>query len=127
MFSTAKKVDIVDFQKEAKRRERKQKIADAYQTVKDFVDDKKEEIAFWTPIIGLVVPGATYLTKQVISNHKANKEIDFKERHIYDRSLGRYVELKKKLTPAQAISIEERRANGEKLNTILDSMGLLKH
>ena len=35
-------------------------------------------------------------------------------------------ELKRKLTPEQALTIEERRANGEKLHMILNDMNLLK-
>ena len=59
-------------------------------------------------------------------NHAVNKEIRFKERTIYDHSLGRYVELKRPLRANEALTIEERRANGEKLHMILNDMGLLK-
>lgn len=70
--------------------------------------------------------GVVKITCKLLQNRAVNKEIDYKERTIYDRSLGRYVELKKPLTNAQALTIEERRADGEKLISILDDMRLLK-
>lgn len=73
-----------------------------------------------------VVKGVTKITSKAMYNHAVNKEIAFKERTIYDHSLGRYVELKKPLTNAQALTVEERKAQGEKLHVILNDMGLLK-
>lgn len=78
------------------------------------------------PIICTAIGGITRITSKVISSRTAAKEIDFRQRTIYDRSLGRYIELKRPLTTRQAIEIEERRASGEKLHMILDSMNLLK-
>lgn len=72
------------------------------------------------------VKGITRVASKAIQHHAVTKEIAYKERTIYDHSLGRYVELKKPLTNAQALSIEERRAQGEKLHVILNDMGLLK-
>ena len=73
-----------------------------------------------------VVKGVTRMSSRALTAYATNKEIKFKERTIYDHSLGRYVELKHKLTPTEALTIEERRANGEKLHMILNDMNLLK-
>ena len=78
------------------------------------------------PVVCTVIGGTTKIATKMIQQHNINKEIDFRQRTIYDRSLGRYIELRKPLTTRQAIIIEERRANGERLTSILDSMGLLK-
>lgn len=58
---------------------------------------------------------------------KANlrKEKELQERYVYDRSLGMYHKLRKPLTSAQAIEIEKRRADGEKMAMILRSMKLI--
>lgn len=45
---------------------------------------------------------------------------------IYDRSLGRYTELKRPLKAKESLEIERRRKMGESLNSILDDMRLLK-
>ena len=88
-------------------------------------ENPQTDLMALTSMVG-ITKGVTKVTSKVISAHQTNKEIRFKERTIYDRSLGRYVELKHKLSPAEALTIEERRANGEKLHVILNDMGLLK-
>ena len=87
--------------------------------------DKNKELS--VSILVPVVLGVPKMIRMIGHNHAVNKEIRFKERTIYDRSLGRYVELKRPLRTNEALSIEERRANGEKLYQILNDMGLLKN
>lgn len=105
--------------------------------VKRFVKEKWDSFADWyrknadvlvvvIPVVSVGVSGAIKITHKALVNHKLNKEIKFKECTIYDHSLGKYVFLKKPLTAAQSLTIEERRANGEKLHVILNDMGLLK-
>ena len=90
------------------------------------VRDNLDIIIPLVPVACTIIGVATKITSKMIQKHNTNKEIDFRQRTIYDRSLGRYVELSRPLTTEQAIIIEERRANGEKLTNILDSMKLLK-
>ena len=90
------------------------------------VRNNMDVIVVASPVVCAVISGTTKVVSSMIRKHSINKDIDFKQRTIYDHSLGRYVELKKPLTSSQSIIIEERRSNGEKLHTILDSMGLLK-
>lgn len=92
----------------------------------DFVKDHKEELVLAVPLVVSVVGGVAKVTSSTIRNHAVDKEIRFKERTIYDRSLGRYVELRHKLTTKEALEIEERRDSGERLMTILSDMRLLK-
>lgn len=119
-------VTIVDFEKEVKRRERKQAIQKRWNEFTGFVRDNKDVLVLVVPSAVAVVSGVTKITSKAIAAHTLNKEIRFKECTIYDRSLGRYVQLRKPLTAAQALTIEERRANGEKLHLILEDMRLLK-
>ena len=92
---------------------------------KTIVDNKEVAVPLILAGAG-TVKGITRVASKAIQHHAVTKEISFKERTIYDHSLGRYVELKKPLTNAQALTIEERRAQGERLHTILADMNLLK-
>lgn len=117
----------VDFRtKEQKRAERKQKVKEGLRATCDWIRENRDVIILVTPAIITVVGGATKVGSKMLANHRVNKEIDFKRRTIYDHSLGRYIELKRPLTSDQALVIEQRRADGEKLHVILDSMGLIK-
>lgn len=121
------KIHAVDFRtKEQKRADRKYAIKRKVDDACQWIRMNKDVIILATPIVCTVIGGTTKVASKMIQQHNLNKEIDFKQRTIYDHSLGRYVELRRPLTAAQALTIEERRAQGEKLHTILDSMGLLK-
>lgn len=113
----------------SKKWKRELRKAKAKQKLNDFcemVRENKDVIIPLIPVVTVVVDRVAKVTTKVIQHHKVSKEIDYKQRTIYDHSLGRYVELKRKLTPEQALTIEERRASGEKLHIILNDMGLLK-
>lgn len=118
-------METVDL-REAKWRYRWNSIKEkCHNGVKWCVENK--ELAIPAAVLATTsIKGVTRITSKMIQNHAVNKEIAFKERTIYDHSLGRYVELKKPLTNAQALTIEERKAQGEKLHVILNDMGLLK-
>ena len=121
------RIEIVDFKKEARRRERKEAIKSKWNEFAWWFRQNQDILIIAIPAGVAVVGGATKVASKAIKTHNLNKEIKFKETTIYDHSLGRYVQLKHKLTPAQALTIEERRANGEKLHMILEDMKLLKH
>ena len=114
--------NLIYFEKEAKRRKRKERVERGFEFVKDN----------WVWLSG-AIPAGVVVTKYVgkvvvkgMQTYRTNAEIRFKERTIYDHSLGRYVELKRPLTSDQALSIERRRSEGERLHMILDDMNLLK-
>lgn len=67
------------------------------------------------------------IAKDSARNRAVKQEQDWKDRHIYDHSLGRYVELRRKLKSneyAQVLDHKER--TGKSLSVVLDEMGFLR-
>ena len=124
------KVEVVDFKKEMKRRERKQKIEKAKQDFKNKIDNlgafvwqNKELVFFFTPI---VVGGVSSVWKVTTKNNQLKREENLKNLYCYDASMGHYWKLKRELTNSEWVQISNRKANGEKLADILDSLNVLK-
>jgi len=112
--------------KEQKRADRKNALRNGWNAVAGFVRDNYDVLIVVAPIVVTTVGGACKVASKAIANNTIDKEIRYKERTIYDRSLGRYTELKRPMTARESLEFEERRANGERVNTILDDMRLLK-
>ena len=53
------------------------------------------------------------------------EEKELKELYIYDRSMGHYWKLRRRLTNSEYREIERRRAEGESMGEILESMRVL--
>lgn len=118
---------VLDFRtKEQKREEFKMKAKRKLDGTIQWIRENQDVLIIVAPVVTVVAGKTIGLASNAIKLHRTNKEIDYKERMIYDHSLGKYAELKKPLTAVQALTVEERRANGEKLHTILNDMGLLK-
>ena len=73
-----------------------------------------------------LIAGAFGLTKGIIKHVNLKQAEHMKNLYCYDTSLGRYWELRRKLTNKDWLAIERRRANGEKLGEILDDLRVLK-
>lgn len=55
------------------------------------------------------------------------KKYGWKDTHIYDHSLGRYVELRRKLKSNEYAQVLERKERtGKSLSVVLDEMGFLR-
>ena len=121
-----KTVDICDFKKEADKRERKEWFYKKLNNTVNWVQNNKEALIIIIPIVGAGVSGSTKVIKGISRHIALNKEKRLKELFIYDRSLGKYLELKKPLTNSQLKTILNRKENGEKLSIILQNMNLLK-
>ena len=111
--------------KKARVRELKEK---AKQKVEDgliWVNNNKEALAVATPII--MVAGKLLGKSVKAANKKVDmkQQKDLKELYCYDRSLGHYWKLRRKLTNTEWVEIERRRKNGEKLADILSDMRVL--
>lgn len=112
--------------KEQKREDLKLAVQQKWDDFAYFVRKNKDVLVLAVPAGVAVVGGLTKVTTKAINAHVTAKEIDFKTRTVYDRSLGRYIELKRPLTTNQALEVEARKAAGEGLTSILRDMNLLK-
>lgn len=117
------KIEIVDFKKEAKRRERKEKFNRKVKDAKNWVYNNKELIILFGPTL---IGGVTASVKAVNKHVKLSKEKDLKDLYCYDRSLGHYWRLRRELTNSEWIEIDKRKNNGERLADILDELKVLK-
>lgn len=90
---------------------------------KEWWNNNKQWVMVTTPI------ALTFVTTIVRGvNKKANlrESKRLKECYVYDRSLGHYLELKRKLTSQEWKIIDERKMKGEKLIDILNDLKVLK-
>ena len=123
MFKKNEKIEIVDFEKEAKRRERKEKFQNKLDRAINWIHNNKEIVMLVGPtLISGVAFGAKTITKQV----RLNKEKNLKDLYCYDRSLGHYWKLRRELTNSEWVEIDQRKQNGERLADILDELKALK-
>lgn len=123
MFNKKDRIEIVDFAKEAKRREQKKAFQRKVNDVKNAIYDNKELIMFVGPTI---VGGMTFGIKNLNKHIKLRKEKDLKDLYCYDRSLGHYWRLRRELTNSEWVEIDKRKCNGERLADILDELKVLK-
>ena len=103
-------------------------------TLKQKVEIKAKEAADWIKNNKeMAVPAAIVGAGAIKAICKAvRKRIDYKEtenlvdKRVYDRSLGHYWELRRKLTNREWVEINERKKDGDSLGDILKEMNLLK-
>ena len=113
-------------EKRAKKRAKKLKTIERKQKI---VNGLMTAVAVGVPTVMAVTPVVKMITNAVISaNRRAavKTEQESKEIYCYDRSLGHYWELKRKLTNSDWMKINSRKANGESLADILTDMDVLK-
>lgn len=88
-----------------------------------WVDENREFVVVVAPII---IGGSIKIAQIAMRRHNLNLETQHRELFVYDRSLGHYWQLRRKLTNNEWVSIESRRKAGESLAQILSSLKLLK-
>ena len=91
--------------------------------VKNWCVENPEEALM---IGGVIVGAVGYIGKAAIKNVNLRKAEAVKNLYCYDRSLGHYWELKRKLSNQEWVLIDQRKKNGERLADILASMNVLK-
>lgn len=117
------KIEIVDFKKEQKRRERKEKIQSKIYNAANWINNNKEMII----LVGPALLGCATAGMKVVNKHaNLRKEQNMKELYCYDRSLGHYWKLRRELTNSEWVEIGKRKNNGERLADILDELKVLK-
>ncbi len=112
-------VDIKDFKREARKRKLKEKWD-------KFVSWCEEHFLFFITILSAVLGFIVSLSKNHKSESKAEDETKKRERMIYDRRNGHYVEMKRPLKGSELMEIDYRYQNGESMAEIADDMGILK-
>ena len=123
MFGKEQKVEIIDFTKERRRQERKEKFHQKVEYAFNWAYANKEVLMIATPIVvGAVAAGTKFIGKQIT----LHKEQNLKDLYCYDRSLGHYWRLKRELTNSEWVEIDQRKQNGERLADILDELKVLK-
>ena len=87
-----------------------------------FAKENKELVAMGIPLaIASVKAG-----QSLVVNRRIKNERRWKDRHIYDPSLGDSWELRRKLSNAERAEINRRRKDGQEMYDILSSLHLLK-
>lgn len=118
-----KVVEIKDFDKEQKKRARKNRRKQKVEETKKFVVENKELVV---TIVVTGITGIATIVKKTSKMMQLRHETNHRDKHIYDHSTGTYWELKKKISNSQREQLEQRKMNGEKTGQILRSMNLLK-
>lgn len=96
------------------------------QAIEWMKENKEITAGILVPTGIMVIKTVSGIAKSVDRKIDLKKEQDLKDLYIYDRSLGYYHELNRKLKPSEALEIDQRRSNGETMAQILASMKLLK-
>lgn len=75
-------------------------------------------------------PGAIALTQKLIREVNRGRRIKedkhHREKTVYNRSCGSYIELRRKLTANEQLELDRRKRNGESIAEILSDMGVMK-
>lgn len=116
-------VRIKDFDKEAKKRERKEKRRQRIRNAGEWIGEHKTEICIFGPVvIGLL----TTSVKGVVKINTTKKEQMFRDKYCYDPSLGHYWKLKRPLSSREWVTVDRRKQMGERLSDILVDLNVLK-
>lgn len=109
---------------------KKKKIKDLYEKAKikakavgQWVADNKEIVIVAVPAGVAIIKLAYNGVNKAIQHHD---ERVLKDKRIYDRSIGRYLTLRRPLTSSEQLELTRRKENGENTAWILDDMGLLR-
>lgn len=115
--------DVKESYKTQRKIRRKKRFQKKVNNVKQWLSDNKGIIIFLTPaIIGITAS----CIKTAERHSRLKKEKEVKDLFCYDRSLGHYWALRRKLTNKEWTEIDSRKNNGERLADILDDLKVLK-
>ena len=101
----------------------KERFKQKVREVKDWASANKEALIILTPV---VIGGVTTVIKVTGKHINLRKEESLKNLYCYDRSLGHYWKLKRKLSNKEWLEIDARKNKGESLSNILASFKVLK-
>ena len=120
--------DIIDMEVhyESRWQKFKHKAWKAKEKVKNTVITYPRECAS-AVIIGGAAIGKLIQKWKSIQPTQAELDREWHETHVYDRSLGMYFTLKRKMKVSEQIEFDRRKRRGESTGHILESMRLLKY
>lgn len=122
----ALKKEVEQIKKAKKKRERKEKIERAKEWWRENgIAAVTVGIMGVATVSSIAIPivGAVNETR---TKHRLEKIEHDKDYRIYDRSLGCYLNLKRKLNRNEVISMNKRKQNGERIVDILNDFNVLK-
>ena len=114
MDKLLRKVKIERFKRRAKAKARE---------IKDYIVENKYYVL---AMAGIMASTATVAIKTAGKNHKIRVEQKRRDTMFYDHSLGKWIQLKRKLTRKESMEVIKRRENGEKIGKIFSDMNLIK-
>lgn len=115
-----------EFTEEDKKREEfKKKVRDGLNKASD-IGKEVVDFAVKNPLLSAaVITGGTSIFRQANINHRRKQESEESKRHVYDRELGFGYDMKRKPSARQIKEIARRKASGESITRILQSMHLI--
>lgn len=116
-------INIKDFQKEERKRARKEKVEQMANKAKIFIENNRETLV---AVVPLCIAGVTTIVKVAGKHRNTQKQEELKNEYCYDNRLGHYWRLRRPLTNKEWLEIDSRKRNGEYLSDILASMRVLK-
>ena len=123
-------IDMKAVRKEVKKRAKKLEREARAEKRREWVKRNIGVILTVAPFAVGAVTAVARTTANVVrtANRKSmlDKEQQMKDLYCYDRSLGHYWQLKRKLSNSDWVKINERRSAGETLANILADMNVLK-
>lgn len=122
----AEVVDVNSLEKELKKQQFKRKVKEKIQNTVYWINENKEFLIIVVPAASAILGGGFKVIRSISRNIALSQEKRIKDMRIYDRSMGKYIELKRPLKNADMKTILERRENGEKLSNILMDLKLIK-
>lgn len=100
-----------------------EKMKARLEKAKDWCVDNKELLIVGIPVMVGAITGVAKMTGKYINTCKQEQ---VKNLYCYDRSLGHYWKLRREVSNDEWLAIDKRKANGERLADILESMKVLK-
>lgn len=102
----------------------KRKARQAKMDAQEWYTTHKLEVLIFGPlIIGIGTTLLRFGCKQI----SMNREQNLKDLYVYDRVLGHYWKLRRKLTNQEWLAVEARKKAGEDLGKILEDLNALKY
>lgn len=115
--------DVMEAYKVEKKIKRRQQVRERLNDSLKFVCEVGLPLLI---AVGPVVPIVLRVANGISRRVNMNKEKDLKELYVYDRSLGHYWKLKRRLSNKDWASIDKRYREGERLADILNDLDVIK-